>query len=360
MIMESRAQGQTSQEMFSGHLFVFHAFDVGEDIDLNAIEANPDIIKSQLNLPKYFKNYQKPVCIEFPGQQKSICASVKINNFGAISLTYKIPFHDTLTNLLKEIPIVKGKLVQQSTNDANEVFNLLKKYTTQAKFYQTSSSYTVIQLNTHDTTLSAADLKRTYGGAIASLLRFEDESLSEYQKNEILESALGYYRGDLIIIDTEAAFIYDEEYQEVLYLFEFGNIQQLELQYFDRQLTRQLNIIYERKVKPLPWRTYLPLSWAEGDPVSELGRLKVDISVITEQLDSSIKLAGEPYFSEIYKLLIENLDLANWRDAIERKLEIIKDTRTVYQAKIETQRSEILSIAITVLIFIELIVAFIK
>ena len=29
------------------------------------------------------------------------------------------------------------------------------------------------------------------------ILRFETESLSEYQKNEILESAIGYYRGDL-------------------------------------------------------------------------------------------------------------------------------------------------------------------
>ena len=84
-------------------------------------------------------------------------------------------------------------------------------------------------------TIDIVKLKEEFMGALLHrLLRFETESLSEYQKNEILESAIGYYRGDLIIIDTEAAFIYDDEYEEVLDLFEFANMQQLELQYFDR------------------------------------------------------------------------------------------------------------------------------
>ena len=61
--------------------------------------------------------------------------------------------------------------------------------------------------------LSTVTLKDTYGGTIASLLRFETENLSEYQKNEILDSAIGYYRGDLFIVDTQAAFVYDEEYE---------------------------------------------------------------------------------------------------------------------------------------------------
>ena len=44
----------------------------------------------------------------------------------------------------------------------------------------------------------------------------KQKHLSEYQKNEILETAIGYYRGDLIIIDTEAAFVYDDEYEDTL------------------------------------------------------------------------------------------------------------------------------------------------
>ena len=134
-------------------------------------------------------------------------------------------------------------------------------------------------------------------------MRFETETLSEYQKNEILESAIGYYRGDLIIVDTEAAFIYDDEYEEVLDLFEFANMQQLELQYFDRVLDQQLNVVYEREIRKLPLLSYLPFIGAlKSDPVGDLGKLKVDISVITERLENSIKLAGEAYYSELYSL----------------------------------------------------------
>ena len=130
------------------------------------------------------------------------------------------------------------------------------------------------------------------------------KSLSEYQKNDILATAIGYYRGDLIIIDAYAAFVYDDEYEEFLDIFEFANIQHLEMQYFDKLLDQKLHQAYQSPIKKLTFKSYLPfIGVLKNDPVSELGNLKVDISVITERLESSIKLAGEPYFYELYSLL---------------------------------------------------------
>ena len=54
--------------------------------------------------------------------------------------------------------------------------------------------------------------------------------------------------------------------------------------------------------------------------LASLRKLKADISVITERLESSIKIAGEPYYSEIHNLLADKLDLKNWHDGIDRKL----------------------------------------
>ena len=162
----------------------------------------------------------------------------------------------------------------------------------------------------------------------------------------------------MIIIDTEAAFIYDDEYEEVLDLFEFANMQQLELQYFDRVLDQQLNVVYEREIKKLPLLSYLPFIGAlKSDPVGDLGKLKVDISVITERLENSIKLAGEAYYSELYSLLVEKLDIANWKESINRKLDIIIDVRTVYENKVDALREDLLSVLIIILIFIEVLVA---
>ncbi len=192
---------------------------------------------------------------------------------------------------------------------------------------------------------------------IASTLRFETETLSEYKKNEILQNAFGYYRGDLIIIDVDAAFVYDEEYEELLDLFEFVTMQHLELQAFDKLLDGKLGIAYKES-KPLPLFAYLPL-WGtvNVNRVSELGNLKVDISVIVERLDNSIKLTGEPYYTELYESLTATLDLKMWKESIEKKLAIIHDISDVFESKVRTVRDDIFNVLIVILIFVECMVA---
>jgi len=204
-------------------------------------------------------------------------------------------------------------------------------------------------------------LKEQYGSVIASMLRFETKSLSEYQKNEILASAIGYFKGDLIVIDTEAAFVFDPDYEETLDFFEFGNIQHLELRYFDRLLDQQLNSIYEEKARKVPFQAYLPfVGTLSKTPLDELGKLKVDISVIIERLEGSIKLVGEPYYSELYALLGDKLDLPNWKETIEKKLSIVHDVRSVLQHKVDAIREDLLTVLIIVLIFTEIIVGLMR
>ncbi len=343
---------------FSGNIFIFYAYDVGEDINLEKVEKTRAITKVPLSLPKYFKTYHVPLAVELPHPHgTSHCISCKIHSFGAISLTYKIPFHDTLENLRIDFNEIVNSYQEQSVIDAKSVFMRIRKTIAQPQFFQTSASYVVIQVNPQSDKINLADLQKEYGGFITSTLRFETETLSEFQKNEILDSAIGYFRGNLIVIDIDTSFVYDDDYEEILDLFEFANIQQLELRFFDRLLDNQLNIIYEQEARQLPWRAYLPfLSTLVSDPIEQLGKLKADISVITERLESSVKLAGEPYFLEIYELLVDKLDLKNWRDSIDRKLRIVEDVQTVYQRKIDTNREDLLSVLIIILIFIELVI----
>ncbi len=355
--MEKEIVTQSNDILFTGNIFIFHAYDVGDDIDLEAVEKSHVLIQQSLLLPKYFKNYHTPLEVELPHpHQTSACWSTKIHSFGAISLTYKIPFHATLDEVRKEINDIEAKYQEQSISDANTAFKKLKPFITQPRFFHLRNSYLVVQIMPNPA-IDIVTLKQRYGSIIASILRFETESLSEYQKNEILESAMGYYRGDLIIIDTEAAFIADDEYEEIIDLFEFANIQQLELQYFDRVLDQQLNTIYERKIRPAGLKAYMPFIKTKSDEAVEaLGQLKVDISVITERLESSIKLVGEAYFSDMYAMLVNKLDLQNWKESIDRKLEIIKDVLTIYQNQTESRREDILSVLIIILIAIELVI----
>lgn len=348
----------SDQHIFSGNIFIFHAFDVGDDINLDAIRTSQLVMPQPITMPKYFKNYHIPLAIDLPRPHSSSrFMSCRIHNFGAISFTYKIPFRDTLNNVRAKLDEFDDVYQEQSVNDVSAVFKRIKKFIAKPKFFQTRSSYLVIQVDPQPEALDIATLKNNYGGIIASMLRFETETLSEYHKDEILEDAIGYFRGDLIVIDTEAAFMYDDEYEELLHLFEFANIQQLELRYFDRLLDQQLNTIYEGKQQhKLPLSTYLPFIGSSGGSMADLGKLRVDISVIVERLEDSIKFVGEAYFSELYNLLVDKLDLKNWQESIARKLTIMQDVRGVYQNQIDAIREDMLTVLIIILIFIELVI----
>lgn len=349
---------ETTNREFHGHIYFFQAFDVGEDIDLRRLEQTNAIQQVPLLLPKYFKNYHTPLAVELPHpHERTTWLNAKIHNFGVISLAYRAPFRATLAELRDMLPDMQADHQEQSVVDAHTIFRRIKECTTQPKFFHLRTSYTVIQVDIDDPTLDGIYLQKTYGGVIASMVNFVEENLSEYKKEDILKNATGYYRGDLIIIDREAAFVYDQEYEKIIDLFEFVNIHQLELKYYDKVLDRQLNVIYERKVRSLPLQSYLPFVGSRiNDPVGELGKLRVEISVITEQLQNSILLSDEPYYAEIYDLLAERLDLNYWQESLESKLEIIKDVAMVIQARVDADREDLLSVLIIVLILMEFIV----
>ena len=347
---------------FSGNIFIFQAFDIGDDINLDGIAKSKKLIEQPKEITKYFKNYHTPLTVELPHPHHTgKCTAANIHHFGAVSLAYQIPFESSLEKLRQEMEGIYNTYQEQSVSDIRSLFNKIKRYIYQAKFFQHRTSYVVIQVDPNKSITDINELRTQYGGIISSMLRLEDVHLSEEQKKDILEENIGYYRKDFIIIDTESAFVYDDDYSELLTFFEFANIQQLELQYFDKILDKQLNTFYEQKTQKVAIRSYLPfIGMKAGGPIEGLDRLRVDIAVITERLENSIKLAGEAYYSELYSHLTDKLELDNWKDSIEKKLAIIRDIKTVYNDKINTFREHMLEILIIILILIELIVGFVK
>jgi len=358
---EALEPNSTQHPVFSGNIYIFSAFDIGFDIDFKSLKHYKEIKTEHAHVSKFFKHYHLPLEIELPTQHEaSRCISSKLHQFGAISLTYKIPFMETLPDLRTTLLRTDEKYQKQSVNDAYAIYKNIKPFIVKPNFYHMRSTYAVVQLNINKN-VTGAHLKEAHGHDIATLLRFETESLSDFQKEIIIASSIGYFKKDLIIIDTEAAFIYDPQYKELIDFFEFGNIQQLELHYFDKLLDKQLATLYERKTQSLPILSYMPFIGSRYfDPVGDLNKLKVDISVITERLESSIKFSGESYFSEIYNLIIKQLDLRSWQKSIDKKINILKEIRYVYQNKVDANREDLISILITVLILIEVCLALFK
>lgn len=78
--------------VFSGNVYVFTAFDVGFDMDFKGIKQFKEVRTEHVHVSKFFKHYHLPLEITIADScETSRCVSSKIHQFGAISMTYKIP-----------------------------------------------------------------------------------------------------------------------------------------------------------------------------------------------------------------------------------------------------------------------------
>ena len=70
---------KSDRHIFTGNIFIFHAFDVGEDINLDNVKEKQLLARRPLLLSKYFKNYHTPLAVELPHPHTSSrCMSYKI------------------------------------------------------------------------------------------------------------------------------------------------------------------------------------------------------------------------------------------------------------------------------------------
>lgn len=361
MSILEKLEKNESKDSFSGGIYFFYSFDIGDDIDLKNVYNNYTFAKRGMVNSQFFRGYNKPMVFDISQLELSeYCQSAYLYNFGAISLRYYFSFDTSLEILRKFINNCNEICSKKSIDDTRIIFNLIKSCIRQPRFFNLNESYALIQVNTKEN-INPYKFKEDYGNEIAPVLRFETEHLSEYQKNEILDDAFGYYRGDLLIIDRNSALVYDKEYEDILDIFEFANIRNMELQYFDKALDKQLNFVYERQAYKIPLKAYLPLlGMFKFDPIGELAKLRVDISVVSERLWSSIKFSGDPYYLEIYKIVSTKMDFESWQNSIDKKLEVIRHILEVHEHRVSSIRYDVLNILILILILIEVVFAIIN
>jgi len=342
------------RDIFAGDIIFFYVYDIGDDIDL-------ELVKSQHLVPTYstplsvrFKNYHIPVSYHlrgnnlvsegegyepFTGDFRENDSALggeeegthlprcfvlsKIHGFGVLSYCYRIPFKGTLSMLKKRLIELKSEYDQISDTYAYETFKKIQGAVVSPQFCNLKNDYFTVHVSPQRSSFSGEKLMEAYGADIASLLRLEVNPLSSYQQDMILRSRTGYYGNELIVIDSGGSFVYDDACYDSMELFEFVTIQHLELQYFDRLLDKRLHTFYTHHLDSVKARG--------ATSIAELAQLSVDISVITERLENSIRMSGDEYYSDIYERLVKKLSIDRWREGVQRKLGIIRDLYEVQQ-----------------------------
>jgi hypothetical protein len=137
---------------------------------------------------------------------------------------------------------------------------------------------------------------------------------------------------------------------------ELLNVALLEARYTDAELDKRISE-YGRLVAPRrEWP--IPLRMPYRKAVQELAELRVDSSLLFERIENSLKLVGDLYLARVHQVAATRLHLPDWESTIAKKVEIVGEFYDVMTDRERAVQSQILELAIIILIIIELIRSF--
>ncbi len=139
-------------------------------------------------------------------------------------------------------------------------------------------------------------------------------------------------------------------------LLEFATAHLLELRYHDDLLDRELHRLYDELegggnlVTHVLTRKYRKLQ-------RKTARLLLELSEMIERLENAVKIVGDFYLARLYQSAVRRFRLAAWQETVLRKQKLLAEVNDLTGAAADTSRSELLEVAIILLILWEVVAA---
>lgn len=170
-----------------------------------------------------------------------------------------------------------------------------------------------------------------YRSQIAGFLKSEKLELDEKEIAQTLASQIKYARNDLVIIDWDGAFIFDQEadFASTIELLELANFQLFKYRLLDSELDERLRKIAKIFSKLPEKRRFLfgmPVENKEiQNALQSIVKMRSTSLFEFEAVDRDIKLIGDWYSARLYELAAKKFRFENWRANIKEKLETTED-----------------------------------
>jgi hypothetical protein len=353
-----------------GQVIAFFAFDIGYEIDLAqlsrltaAVPAQPISRKKQT--PPYLQ-YTKPPHILHLGAASALQATAgtiqaTAFDFGAVSLAYcwsikpGLPL-DALPQLSRAL--YERSLERHALETIEQLLQQISPAVTRPGLAGLVEDYYLFLIEELNQECSAEAFLNQHRAMLAQTLRFETTPLSQAQQTDALSQSIAYYQNDLVLLDWNAAIIYDRDYEDTASVLELLNIELLEARYIDERLDTRITdyskLIRQRSEWPFPFRT------PYKQTIQELTELRIESSLLAERVENSLKLIGDLYLARLHTAAAQRFYLHEWERIIAHKLEIISEFYQLLTDRVRTAQSQTLELIVILLILVELVLAFFR
>jgi hypothetical protein len=215
--------------------------------------------------------------------------------------------------------------------------------------------YLLVMINRLNEKLNAAELMQRIDPV--PLLTGDLQPLSPGARADLLRHTFSYFQNDLAILSWDRALIYEPTVDsDVADVLEVANAQLLELSQYDDRLNAELPGMYDRVA-----RTRGALRAFARSRYSNLARdlytFVAEVTETREKVDNALKVTEDVYIARIYSAALELFRIRSRAATVDRKLAIIRDTYQALYDEAATARSEVLTIAIVLLIVIEIVLS---
>jgi hypothetical protein len=349
----------------------YRLYDVADEIDLGVAESvlarDARRLRFRRSGAEFLLLPNPPLIIglgrrrlALPGGPVEVEARARLFDFGSISIVLTVPVSpgtelDGLTPLADRL--YDGPEVDTL---ALELVETLRKEVAPAMenphLWEQVEHYAVIFVEairggpSGEDVLGRADLARL-------LLGETTVHLSVAERQDVTRRHFSYGKDDLVVIDWNAAFVYEPSGSEdIPDILEIANAQLLELRYYDDALDHSLARVNQRLK-----RERRRLGSIFRSPYPALSRqvlvTLLEMSELVERVENSLKIIGDFYLARVYEAAVEQLRIPAWKETVTRKQAILGSVYGWLKGEVDTARSLTLEVMIVLLIVLELLVA---
>lgn len=357
------------------HVFCYRLFDVAAEIDLDAAQRLLARDTRRVHLARAGAEYlllpNPPLAVELgrrplrlPSGAVVVEVVARLFDHGSVSVRLRVPVQPN-TEVGALIPLA-DELYDSPAVDALalELLESLRPGIAPAlrsgKLWEQSESYAVHFVERIRGSPSAAEVLTWPELAPLLLGETREAKLSERERADVTAQHLSYGEQDLVVVDWNAAFVYEPTGStDIPDILEICNSQLLEFRYYDHQLDRQLAHVGETLRRSR--RREFPLFRTTDAPLARSVQLTlIEMSEALERVENALKVIGDFYLAKVYEAALEQLRVDDWKASVQRKQQTLGDVYQWLKGEVDTARSLTLEVMIVVLIVVEVILAFVR
>jgi hypothetical protein len=341
----------------------YRIYDIGREIDLDWLEkalaqnyftARTSFVrvkpKSIMLEDPPLMIQMNPIRVERDGRPFEFSVQARVFDIGVISFCFTYENHNADLAALEEIAFLfagqegLADFYVQYLKTLGEIIRPhIRNFAINPDFYE---DYSIYVTDRRDDSVDPV-----------ALLIGEKVNISSQMREEIIKNSLSYTTDDLAILSWDSALLCNPESPtDIIDLIEFANVQVLELRYYDQELTREMEKMYD-EIEQADRSSSFRRSRQYHAIMAKLMETSAEISEVIEKVDNLIKVTEDVYYARVYATALKVLRSHQWSASVSRKIEVIQENYSMLSDEVRIQHSNFLEWIIIILIALEFIVA---